>query len=111
MVDAVHVRCDNKPAQPVIGSLGNDHVAVVKNRGSIQHHLEGNHRPGNRANEDAFTIQLRDARNRFYSFPKGDLDAFEKQFDQSLMPSYATRLTASELEDLVAYLASLRGDR
>jgi cytochrome c oxidase cbb3-type subunit 3 len=64
---------------------------------------------GIRVNEDAFTIQVRDAAGRFYSLRKSDLELVEKQAGKSIMPSVASRLTAPELTDLVAYLVSLRG--
>jgi cytochrome c oxidase cbb3-type subunit 3 len=64
---------------------------------------------GIRVNEDTFTIQLRDAANRLYSFRKSSLLSLEKQFNQSLMPSFESAFTAAELDDIVAYLASLRG--
>ncbi len=64
---------------------------------------------GMRVNEDAFTLQFRDAAGGFHSFDKRDLKTLEKQTRMSLMPSYANALSASELDDLVAYLASLRG--
>jgi cytochrome c oxidase cbb3-type subunit III len=64
---------------------------------------------GVRVNEDAFTIQVRDAAGRFYSLRKSDLEVVEKQAGKSIMPSFASRLTAPELTDLVAYLVSLRG--
>ena len=64
---------------------------------------------GIRINEDAFTIQVRDAAGMFYSLRKSDLESLEKQAGKSLMPSFASRLTAPELTDLVAYLVSLRG--
>jgi hypothetical protein len=66
---------------------------------------------GTRVNEDSFTIQLRDASNRFYSFRKLDLAEVQKEFGVSTMPSYKTTLTAAEIDDLVAYLASLRGEK
>ena len=64
---------------------------------------------GIRVNEDAFTIQVRDQAGKFYSLRKSDLELLDKQIGKSLMPSFATRLTAPELTDLVAYLASLQG--
>ncbi len=64
---------------------------------------------GIRANEDTFTIQVRDASNRFHSFRKSDVTSLKKEFNQSIMPSYESKLSASELDDIVAYLASLRG--
>jgi putative heme-binding domain-containing protein len=66
---------------------------------------------GTRINEDSFTIQLRDANNRFHSFRKRELAEVNKEFGASTMPSYQTTLTASEIDDLVAYLASLRGEK
>lgn len=65
---------------------------------------------GLRVNEDSFTIQLRDASNHFFSFRKSDLTNLKKEFTESLMPSYESTLSAVELEDIVAYLATLRGE-
>ena len=70
---------------------------------------QGNEIRGIRINEDAFTIQVRDAAGRFYSLRKADVELLDKAGGKSIMPSFAPRLTASELTDLVAYLASLRG--
>ena len=64
---------------------------------------------GIRVNEDAFTIQVRDAAGMFYSLRKSDLELLDKQAGKSIMPSFASQLTAPELTDLVAYLVSLRG--
>ncbi len=66
---------------------------------------------GVRVNEDSFSIQirqLRDAGNRFHSFRKSDLKELKKEFGVSTMPSYKETFTPSEIDDLVAYLASLR---
>lgn len=65
---------------------------------------------GRRLNEDTFTIQLRDAAGRLYSFRKSDLTNVKKEPNLSLMPAYDSKLTAGELDDLIAYLASLRGE-
>ena len=70
---------------------------------------QGSEVRGIRVNEDAFTIQVRDQAGKFYSLRKTDLELLEKQTGKSLMPSLATRLTAPELTDLVAYLVSLQG--
>jgi putative heme-binding domain-containing protein len=64
---------------------------------------------GIRVNEDAFTIQVRDAAGMFYSLRKSDLELLDKQAGKSIMPSFASQLAAPELTDLVAYLVSLRG--
>jgi cytochrome c oxidase cbb3-type subunit III len=66
---------------------------------------------GVRANEDSFTIQLRDANNRFHSFRKPEIEDLKKEVGVSTMPSYKAMLTNAEIDDLVAYLASLRGEK
>lgn len=66
---------------------------------------------GIRVNEDAFTIQVRDADGRVHSLRKRNLRVLDRRFGESLMPSYRGTFTADELEDVVAYLASLRGER
>jgi cytochrome c oxidase cbb3-type subunit 3 len=70
---------------------------------------QGNEIRGIRVNEDAFTIQVRDAAGRFFSLRKADIERLDKPAGKSMMPSFASRVTAPELADLVAYLASLRG--
>jgi cytochrome c oxidase cbb3-type subunit III len=66
---------------------------------------------GIRSNEDSFTIQLRDPNNVFHSFRKRDLTELKKEFGVSMMPAYRDSLTRSEIDDLVAYLAGLRGEK
>jgi len=65
---------------------------------------------GIRVNEDAFTVQVRDQAGKFYSLRKADLELLDKQMGKSLMPSFANRFSGTELDDLVAYLASLRSE-
>lgn len=65
---------------------------------------------GRRINEDPFTIQIRDLRGRLYSLDKASLRALERRPTASLMPAFGASLTPSELDDLVSYLASLRGE-
>ena len=64
---------------------------------------------GVRINEDPFTIQVRDTSNQFHSFRKSEVTSVEKEFGKSLMPGFRGRVTDVELDDLVAYLATLRG--
>jgi len=64
---------------------------------------------GIRANEDSFTIQVKDARGEFHSFRKSELKELRRLKHESPMPSFARSLSATELDDIVAYLASLRG--
>jgi putative heme-binding domain-containing protein len=63
---------------------------------------------GMRVNEDTFTIQLRDTNNRLYSLQKSDLEALYK-LDGSVMPTYEKILSDSDIEDVISYLASLKG--
>lgn len=59
-------------------------------------------------NEDTFTVQLMDISERVHSLDKKSLKSIRHE-DRSLMPSYDTsRLNNADLDDLVAYLQSLR---
>jgi putative heme-binding domain-containing protein len=64
---------------------------------------------GIRLNEDTFTIQLKDQQGRIHSFGKSDLRALKKLRGETPMPSYASALSAAELDDLINFLASQRG--
>ncbi len=64
---------------------------------------------GVRVNEDSFTIQVRDAGGQLYSFRKTDMQSLDKQMGQSLMPDYKSRVSGTDLDDLIAYLSSLGG--
>ena len=69
---------------------------------------DGRELRGVRVNEDTFSIQLRDATNRLHSLWKHQLRLLDKQWGRSPMPSYKESLAPAELDDLVAYLATLR---
>jgi putative heme-binding domain-containing protein len=63
---------------------------------------------GVRLNEDDISVQLRDMKGNLRAFLKDKIK--EVRRDQpSLMPAYGTVLGKQEIEDLVAYLSSLRG--
>lgn len=66
---------------------------------------------GTRVNEDPFTIQVRVGAGRYLSFRKTRLKSIERLEGRSEMPSYKDRMSAAELDDVVAYLAGLRGDQ
>jgi cytochrome c oxidase cbb3-type subunit 3 len=66
---------------------------------------------GVRVNEDTFSIQIREATGAVHSFLKSDLAELHKDFGKSPMPTYATALTTNELDDLVAFLTSLRVEK
>jgi cytochrome c oxidase cbb3-type subunit III len=64
---------------------------------------------GTRVSEDSFTIGIKDATGHFHAFRKLDVQKVEKIPGRSVMPSFKDTLSASQLDDLVAYLASLKG--
>jgi cytochrome c oxidase cbb3-type subunit 3 len=64
---------------------------------------------GIRLNEDTFTVQLKDARGGFHSYRKSDLKELRRLDKQTPMPSYDGRIAPADLDDLVAYLAGLKG--
>ena len=59
-------------------------------------------------NEDTFSLQLIDSKEKLLSFQKADLSKFEF-LKNSPMPSYRDKLSGDELSDLVGYLVSLKG--
>jgi cytochrome c oxidase cbb3-type subunit 3 len=64
---------------------------------------------GIRVNEDSFTIQLRDAGGSYFSFRKSELKELRRLEGETPMPSYEGQITGPALDDLVAYLAGLKG--
>jgi cytochrome c oxidase cbb3-type subunit 3 len=64
---------------------------------------------GIRVNEDSFTIQLRDAAGTYYSFRKAELKDLRRLEGQTPMPPYEGQVKGADLDDLVAYLAGLKG--
>ena len=71
--------------------------------------VDGKRLTGVRLNEDLLSIQLRDYSGGLHSFLKSELRELHKDWGKSPMPSYRNTLTEEELEDLIAYLVSLRG--
>ena len=59
-------------------------------------------------NQDTFTVQLMDNKERLLSFQRANLKEFTP-IAVSSMPSFKDRLTVAERADLVAYLMSLKG--
>lgn len=66
---------------------------------------------GIRVDEDVFWIHVRDAGGRLHALEKKHLVQLDRELTGTLMPSYASLLTADELDDLVAYLSSHQGER
>jgi putative heme-binding domain-containing protein len=69
---------------------------------------DGREIKGRRLNEDTYTVQLIDERERLVSLTKADLREYTI-LTTSPMPSYRATLSEAELSDLVAYLLSLKG--
>jgi cytochrome c oxidase cbb3-type subunit III len=63
---------------------------------------------GVRVGEDSFTIVLKDASGKFHGLRKPELRSLEKEPGKSFMPSYKETLSEAQLNDLVAYLTSLK---
>jgi cytochrome c oxidase cbb3-type subunit III len=70
---------------------------------------DGSEVRGVRVNEDLFTIQIRDTKGAFHSIRKSNAELVRKEIGASLMPSFKDRVAGADLDDLVAYLASLGG--
>ncbi len=62
---------------------------------------------GRRLNEDTYTVQLIDERERLHSIAKADVRTLVVE-TVSPMPSYADRLTPAEVSDLIGYLLTLK---
>ena len=65
---------------------------------------DGKEITGLRVNEDTYTIQIKDTGNNYYSFNKNQLRSLEKEYGQSLMPSFRKILSDQEINNLVAFL-------
>jgi putative heme-binding domain-containing protein len=68
---------------------------------------DGRRITGRRLNEDTFSVQLIDQDERLVSLAKLSLAQYEIQTNSS-MPSYQDKLSRAELDDVIAYLATLK---
>lgn len=64
---------------------------------------------GIRLNEDNFYISLRDGKGKIQTLAKSDAIRIDRDITKSSMPSYEKVFSTEELDDLIAYLFSLRG--
>ena len=71
---------------------------------------DGSKITGHLLNQDTFSVQLLDSRERLLSLSKSDVRDYTI-LKASPMPSYRETLTAAERSDLVTYLVSLKGER
>ena len=102
-------------------------IGVVRSAGSLQRSLldpttqmmpinrpvkvvtkDGTVINGRRLNEDTYSLQLIDDRERLHSLVKADLREYTIA-KSSPMPSYKGTLTDDEIADVLAYLLSLKG--
>ncbi len=72
---------------------------------------DGKRITGIRVNEDTYSVQVRDLSDQLLSFWKDELSSLERLPGRSPMPSYRSRFSDRQVDDVVAYLVSLRGDR
>ncbi len=70
---------------------------------------EGDFAFGRLLNENTFSVQLMDDLENLRSFMKEDLVGFSKP-EESMMPPFESYFNATEIQHLVAYLYSLKGD-
>jgi putative heme-binding domain-containing protein len=63
---------------------------------------------GRRLNEDTYTVQLIDDKERLHSLAKSDMRSYQVD-TKSPMPPFAGKLTDAEIADVIAYLLTLRG--
>jgi putative heme-binding domain-containing protein len=82
---------------------GNRYVEAVTKKGTKI--------DGRLLNQDTFTIQLLDSTERLVSLARSDLQGDLTFVKKSPMPSYRDKLSAPEIDDLVAYLVTLKGLR
>jgi putative heme-binding domain-containing protein len=75
-------------------------VRLVKKDGTVIN--------GRRLNEDTYSIQLMDDKERLHSVLKADLKEFTIS-KTSPMPSYKNTLSSNEIADVIGYLLSLKG--
>ncbi|MGH9717477.1 MAG: c-type cytochrome [Candidatus Acidiferrales bacterium] len=64
---------------------------------------------GMRVGESSFVIVLKDVSGQFHALWKPDLRSLEQEPGKSLMPSFKNSLSSAQMNDLVAYLMTLKG--
>ena len=71
---------------------------------------DGREASGVRMSEGTFYVQFRDITGALYSFPKSELASVESD-RTSPMPAYSGLYTPTEMDDVIAYLTTLRGKK
>jgi mono/diheme cytochrome c family protein len=63
---------------------------------------------GRLLNQDAFSVQLINAEDQLKSYERSNLRE-QAILAKGLMPSFDGKLTAQQIDDIVSYLATLKG--
>jgi putative heme-binding domain-containing protein len=99
---------ERRDPDELMSDIVSPHEEVLPRWWTVKALLEnGSTVEGLRMNEDTFTLRVIDRNSELWSLPKNQIASFER-IQSSTMPSYLQTLAESELDDLVAYLFSLR---
>jgi quinoprotein glucose dehydrogenase len=60
---------------------------------------------------DNFSVQLMDLNENFHSFDRSELKSVKREFRSVMPENYGSMFDKAELDDLLAYLSSLRGEK
>ena len=60
-------------------------------------------------NEDLFSVQVMDSRERIQGYVRGDLKEVKDETKSAMPPFGTDRLSESQLDDVVRYLMTLKG--
>jgi putative heme-binding domain-containing protein len=91
-------------------SLLNPSADIADNYGGVTVVTKDGRRvSGVRVNEDTFTVQIRKPDQAFALFDKSETKEVIHE-TKSMMPAY-THLSATDLQNLLAYLVTLRGEQ
>jgi putative heme-binding domain-containing protein len=106
--DLSNIGAVRSPAQLERSLVGGEGAVIPINRPVRIVMRDGTVINGRRLNEDRYTVQLVDDRERLLSIDKATLREYAI-LDAPVMPSYAETLTDEERADVLAYLLTLKG--
>lgn len=99
---------ERRSPEDLLNDILNPHADVAPRWWTIRvTGKDGTIREGLRMNEDSFSLRIMDDDANLWSYPKNQIESFER-VETSTMPSYAQTLSDGEVDNLVAYLFSLR---
>lgn len=99
---------ERRSPEELLSDMLNPHIDVAPRWWTMRvTDKDGVVREGLRMNEDSFSLRIMDEDANLWSYPKNRIASFER-LEASTMPSYTQILSDSEVDDLVAYLFSLR---